>query len=60
ILGHEELRQRAVEYLGDDRIAGWGWQDGLHPDPKAPVMKMDEFRDRFLTAFGSQAGPRTR
>jgi len=37
-----------------DQIAGWGWQDGLRPDPKAPVWKMDEFRDRFLTAFGSQ------
>jgi hypothetical protein len=43
-----------------DRIAGWGWQDGLHPDPRAPVMGMADFRDRFLTAFGSQAGPRTR
>jgi Sulfatase len=35
-----------------DRIAGWGWQDGLHPDPHAPVWRMDSFRDRFLTAFG--------
>jgi hypothetical protein len=34
-----------------DRIAGWGWQDGLHPGPQAPVWKMDAFRDRFLTAF---------
>ena len=36
-----------------DRIAGWGWQDGLKPGPKAPVWKMDEFRDKFLTAFGA-------
>ena len=35
-----------------DRIAGWGWQDGLRPDPHAPVWRMDSFRDRFLTAFG--------
>jgi hypothetical protein len=35
-----------------DRIAGWGWQDGLRPDPQAPVWRMDAFRDRFLTAFG--------
>ena len=35
-----------------DQIAGWGWTDGLKPDPKAPVWQMDEFRDRFLTAFG--------
>jgi hypothetical protein len=37
-----------------DRISGWGWQDGLNPSPQAPVWPMDSFRDRFLTAFGSQ------
>ena len=36
-----------------DRIAGWGWQDGLNPGAQAPVWRMDAFRDRFLTAFGS-------
>jgi phosphatidylglycerophosphate synthase len=36
-----------------DRIAGWGWRDGLRPSPEAPVWSMDAFRDRFLTAFGS-------
>jgi hypothetical protein len=35
-----------------DRIAGWGWQDGLRPGPQAPVWPMESFRDRFLTAFG--------
>jgi hypothetical protein len=39
-----------------DRIASWGWQDGLRPEPHAPVWRMDSFRDRFLTAFGS-GGP---
>jgi hypothetical protein len=39
-----------------DRIAGWGWQDGLKPGPKTPVWKMDEFRDKFLTAFGTDRG----
>ena len=35
------------------RISQWGWQDGLHPDPKtAPVWPMSAFRDRFLTAYG--------
>ncbi|MDS0137177.1 MULTISPECIES: sulfatase-like hydrolase/transferase [unclassified Amycolatopsis] len=34
-----------------DRIAGWGWQDGLHPGAQAPIWKMDSFRDRFLNAF---------
>jgi hypothetical protein len=40
-----------------DRIAGWGWQDGLKPAPNSPVGPMDAFRDRFLTAFGSPTGP---
>ncbi|WP_457112203.1 CDP-alcohol phosphatidyltransferase family protein [Marmoricola sp. URHA0025 HA25] len=34
-----------------DRVAGWGWQDGLHPASDAPVWRMDSFRDRFLGAF---------
>lgn len=37
-----------------DRIASWGWQDGLRPGAQAPVWRMDTFRDRFLTAFGPQ------
>jgi hypothetical protein len=36
-----------------DKIAGWGWGDGLRPSPKAPVWRMDAFRNRFLSAFGS-------
>jgi hypothetical protein len=40
-----------------DRVAGWGWQDGLNPTPSAPVWRMDAFRDRFLTAFGSTPTP---
>ncbi len=34
-----------------DQIAGWRWQDGLHPSPSAPVWPMATFRDRLLTAF---------
>jgi phosphatidylglycerophosphate synthase len=34
-----------------DQISGWGWQDGLRPDPSAPVWSMAAFRDRFLDAF---------
>jgi hypothetical protein len=34
-----------------DRISGWGWQDGMLPDPHAPVWPMDAFRNRFLTAY---------
>ncbi|NUR72159.1 MAG: sulfatase [Hamadaea sp.] len=34
-----------------DRTASWGWTDGLRPAADAPVWPMDQFRDRFLTAF---------
>ena len=46
-----------------DRIARWGWQEGLRPSADAPVWPMDAFRDKFLTAYGtgsaapSDAGP---
>ena len=36
-----------------DQIAGWGWQDGLLPSPRAPVWPMAGFRDRFFSAFSS-------
>jgi phosphatidylglycerophosphate synthase len=35
------------------RISSWSWQDGMHPSPAAPVWRMDQFRDRFLSAYGS-------
>ena len=35
-----------------DRVASWGWQPGMLPNPDAPVWPMDAFRDRFLTAYG--------
>jgi phosphatidylglycerophosphate synthase len=41
-----------------DRIAGWRWQDGMSPSPRAPVWPMETFRDRFLTAFGSSPASR--
>ncbi|MEV0269274.1 sulfatase [Hamadaea sp. NPDC050747] len=34
-----------------DRTTSWGWTDGLRPAANAPVWPMDQFRDRFLTAF---------
>jgi hypothetical protein len=36
-----------------DRIARWGWNDGLRPGAQAPVWPMNAFRDRFLSAFGT-------
>jgi hypothetical protein len=34
-----------------DRISGWGWTDGLKPADNAPTWGMDQFRDRFMTAY---------
>ncbi|MBE3640713.1 sulfatase-like hydrolase/transferase, partial [Mangrovicoccus algicola] len=37
---------------------GWGWQEGLQPDPQAPAWPMERFRDRFLAATAAPgAGP---
>ncbi|MET9392977.1 sulfatase [Streptomyces sp. NPDC006624] len=35
-----------------ERIADWGWTDGLKPAGDAPRWGMDKFRDRFMTAYG--------
>jgi hypothetical protein len=35
-----------------DAISGWDWDEGLRPEPDAPVWRMDAFRDRFLAAYG--------
>jgi len=40
-----------------DRIKSWGWTDGLTPAPDAPLWPMNEFRDRFLTAYSPQGEP---
>ncbi|GHD51984.1 hypothetical protein GCM10010317_033230 [Streptomyces mirabilis] len=40
-----------------DKIAGWNWADGLQPKQDTPVWKMNAFRDRFLTAYGSTPAP---
>lgn len=34
-----------------DKIASWHWQSGVLPTQKAPVWRMDQFRDRFFDAF---------
>jgi hypothetical protein len=39
-----------------DRIGDWGWADGLKPGAGTPVWRMDEFRDKFFTAYGDRAG----
>ncbi len=35
-----------------DRISDWGWEEGLKPGRKAPFWHVDDFRDRFTTAYG--------
>ncbi|MDW4904047.1 sulfatase [Streptomyces sp. ADMS] len=37
-----------------DRIADWGWTEGLKPADDAPKWRMDQFRDRFMTAYGPE------
>jgi hypothetical protein len=34
-----------------DKMASWGWAPGLKPDPAAPVLPMESFRDKFLDTF---------
>nr|WP_245577401.1 sulfatase-like hydrolase/transferase [Actinoplanes globisporus] len=40
-----------------DRINSWGWTNGLTPAPTAPVWPMNQFRDKFLTAFSPEGEP---
>jgi hypothetical protein len=40
-----------------DRIASWGWTDGLTPAHDAPVWPMNEFRDKFLKAYSPEGEP---
>ncbi|MEV4703835.1 sulfatase-like hydrolase/transferase [Actinoplanes sp. NPDC049316] len=35
-----------------DKIADWGWTDGLRPAADVPAFPMNQFRDKFLTAYG--------
>ena len=39
-----------------DRMSSWGWKEGLKPESKGPVWRMDKFRDRFMTAYGPGGG----
>jgi phosphatidylglycerophosphate synthase len=63
VTGYDASHDVPISVIAHDpavmrRIAGWGWVDGLRPGPKAPVWPMSAFRDRFLSAFGSQPGRR--
>ncbi len=59
VTGPDASRDVPITIIAKDpevmsRIASWGWQPGMLPDPHAPVWPMDAFRDRFLTAYGPQ------
>ncbi len=62
VTGYGVSRDVPISILARDRavlsrISQWGWQPGLKPNPRAPVWRMDAFRDRFLTAFGPRPQP---
>jgi hypothetical protein len=40
------------------KVSSWNWTPGLRPDPRAPVWRMDTFRNRFLIAYGSTPAAR--
>ena len=59
VTGHGASRDVPITIVAHDptvmnRISGWGWQDGMRPDPQALVWPMDAFRDRFLAAYSPQ------
>ncbi|GAA3667760.1 phosphoglycerol transferase MdoB-like AlkP superfamily enzyme [Lentzea atacamensis] len=33
------------------RVEGWKWDDGIRPGGSAPVSRMSDFRDQFLSTF---------
>ncbi len=56
-VAQSDSRDVPVHLIGPpDLIAltdGWGWTEGLMPDPALPPWPMEAFRDRFLAAFTS-------
>ena len=56
VLGDDTSRDVPVSIVAADpsvvdRAADWGWRLGLRPAADAPVWPMEDFRDRFLTAY---------
>jgi hypothetical protein len=57
IVGDGASRDVPITLLTKDKnvmakASSWGWTTGITPAPQAPVWRMDEFRDRFMTTFG--------
>jgi hypothetical protein len=64
VSGSDASRDVPVSVVAKDpevleKISGWNWTEGLTPAKDAPVWRMDAFRDRFLTAYGSTPHPTT-
>lgn len=62
ITGADASRDVPVSIVAGDpavlaSISGWGWTGGMRPGARAPVWRMDAFRDEFLASFGPQATP---
>ena len=60
ITGEDASRDVPIHLISRDaellaNIDGWGWVDSVDPSGNAPVLRMDEFRDRFLAAFSPAA-----
>jgi hypothetical protein len=60
VSGENASHETPVTIVARDRhvleqVAPWGWDRGLRPTAAAPVWRMDQFRDRFLAAFGGRA-----
>lgn len=59
-----EAEERAVpiHVIGPDdlvsRFEGWGWREGMVPDTALPPLRMDAFRNRFLSTFSSAEAAR--
>jgi hypothetical protein len=57
VVGQDASRDVPISIIAKDpktlqRVNSWAWTDGLTPAADAPVWRMDQFRDRFLTAYG--------
>ncbi|MEI6362008.1 MAG: hypothetical protein WCP95_07730 [Actinomycetes bacterium] len=56
VTGHNASHDVPISIISSDpkvmdRISSWGWQDGLRPEPDAPLWPMNAFRDKFLAAY---------
>jgi hypothetical protein len=58
VSGDETGRDVPVHVIGPPallaRLDAWGWTPGLLPGRDAPVWPMQDFRDRFLSAFAGE------